>query len=393
MELVDEAVYLAKRSGAVSHIVGVGSGAALDCAKAVSSILSCPDDDVSSCSEYIQNMAQNTYNGDNNATNSGKHVRLTLAPTTLGAVMASMSNSSLLLDPHEEALIPCPLLQHIIINDDDTRLTDDTSSSVNTTGVNVSVTLDSSQLYTSEHNRADRSGEGGMGASIQEAALASLAICLDDVLFRIHSGNGNDQNYVQLVKDDPILHAALESVKQVLTAAPSNDAEESNNELMQRHAISACLHAGQLLRFGVHGNQQQQIPRSMPIALASALLPRYFPHGNLLTFWAATASGMCAATAQNSAYQDHPALMDLTEFLIADTAENDDHTYTLSDLYEWTRTRQKKESIVSLAGLAEGAPDVGAMCGALDSNRALLGDLDAPYDLLLEDIVRYSLNQ
>ncbi len=160
---VDEAVAMAKRGGATTQIIGVGSGAAIDCAKAVSSILSTGDNSDNPCHKQLRNPQHGRLNKDMT------DVELVLAPSTLAGIMASSSTSSLILDPHEEALIPLSCTSKI-----------------------TTVAVDSDQLTLQEAASAiekRRDGRGGIGASVQEAALASLTICIDAA---IHSAMNED---------------------------------------------------------------------------------------------------------------------------------------------------------------------------------------------------------
>ena len=154
-ETIDEILHMAKRSGAVKNVIGVGSGAALDCAKAVASILSSGEG--ISCNDYLKHVPAIGFNNE-----KGANIDLVLSPVTLSAIMSSMSHSSLILDPNEEALIPLPL---------------DIAG-------NITVAIDEKQIITERscEKYVSRDGQGGTGVSVEENALASLAVAIDAAL-------------------------------------------------------------------------------------------------------------------------------------------------------------------------------------------------------------------
>ena len=154
-QVIDEILHLAKRGGAIQNIVCVGSGAALDCAKAVATILSSGEG--FSCHEFLKKGTI-----VNNEFKNGTDIDLVLSPVTLSAAMASMSRASLVFDPNEEALIPLPL---------------------NMTG-KVTVAIDETQIIIERSNNTSikRDGQGGTGVSVEENALASLSIAIDAAL-------------------------------------------------------------------------------------------------------------------------------------------------------------------------------------------------------------------
>ena len=73
---------MANRTGATT-VIGVGAGAAVDCAKGVASAM-----------------------GSNSGGGGSSSIDLILAPATLGSTMAAMSSTPLILSTTEEALLP-----------------------------------------------------------------------------------------------------------------------------------------------------------------------------------------------------------------------------------------------------------------------------------------------
>lgn len=320
---VEICVELARRSGSTA-VLGVGAGSAIDLAKTVSSVLS-----------------------------QHHSVELVLVPATLGAAMASMNAHSLLLSQEEEALLPAEF-----------------ASSVSRDGssfspVNATVALDGDTMAIPY---LKQSSPRSSAATVADAAFASLAICIDAA----HGLPANDEHISNLI--------AITAENSF--AAISGNALYSSSEekmLTTNHAISATVHAGQLLSFasGLGGGN-----RSIPIALASSLLPRYFPHGHILTFFASMTPALCKTLSSNDAAGN--ALRTIAKSV---TCSNN-----ITDLIDWVDKACSDAEIPSLATLAEGTPDVSSMMGRLDANGALLNCEDARFDFL-EEILHRSLSR
>ena len=176
---------------------------------------------------------------------------------------------------------------------------------------------------------------------------------------------------------DNIINLTVRSVADVLNSI-------NDYSLARRHSISASIHAAQLLRFGEHLGPL--LPRrSLPVALASALLPHYFPHGNLLTFFAAICPGLCDAAVESG--RETESLSRIAAIIMKEKGASS------NDLSTYIDEKAKQLNVPSLASLAEGTADVSELVNALDANRSLFGFHDGPLSPYLEIIIRNSLNR
>jgi len=180
---------------------------------------------------------------------------------------------------------------------------------------------------------------------------------------------------------DIILDVTANSLAHVLQTSNNCD----DRILWKSHAVNAAIHSGQLLRYGEITDSQGVYTRSMPVALSSALLPKYFPHGNLLTFWAALSCGMCKAALNNKRIT--PALTRLSHIITGNSNASCD------DLYEWTERKFLESNAPTLAALSEGTPDIKEILNELDANQSFFGIDDGPLAFCMEDILHHSLNK
>ena len=192
---------LARRTGA-SSLVAVGSGAAIDLAKALS--------------------------------HEGDWDNVILVPATHAAVLGCATSHSLFLDPVEEALIPLPR----------------TNTKINTT-VPLVATLEEKLVAPMDHQ--------------SHAVYASLAIALDAIYRQSHN---------------PLALELFQKASAALDASPQTLTHESVMKLL--------FEAGTLISYGLDRED-----RSTPMALASSLIPRIFPHVHVLTFLASMVPGLC----------------------------------------------------------------------------------------------------
>mmetsp|Transcript_60911 Transcript_60911/g.180349 ORF Transcript_60911/g.180349 Transcript_60911/m.180349 type:complete len:340 (-) Transcript_60911:25-1044(-) len=318
---VEVCVELARRSGAKA-VLGVGAGSAIDLAKTVSSILN----------------------------HHGK-VDLVLAPATLGASMASMNAHSLLLSQEEEALLPPEFAS--------SRSRNGFSSA------DATVVLDGGAMAVPNLNT---SSPRKSVATVVDAACASLAICLDAA----HGLPADDEHISNL-----IVITMENSLAALSYNGKCHDKKEA--EMANGHAISAAVHAGQLLS-SASGSSGTR--RSIPLALASSLLPRYFPHGHILTFFASMMPALCKTLSSDTAAKG--ALQAVSALV---TGGNN-----IEELIDWADRTCSEAKIPCMASLAEGTPDVSSMMGKLDANGALLNCEDARSDLV-EEILHRSLSR
>jgi hypothetical protein len=199
---------LARRTGA-SSLVAVGSGAAIDLAKALSH-----EDDWD---------------------------QVLLVPATHAAVLACASSHSLFLDPIEEALIPLPR----------TNTTVDKHKPMT---VPVVATLEEKLVAP-------------MDDQSHVVVYASLAIALDAIYRQSHN---------------PLALEVFQKASAALDS-PQTVTHESAMELLYQ--------AGTLISYGLIGDDRED--RSTPMALASSLIPRIFPHVHVLDFMASMVPGLC----------------------------------------------------------------------------------------------------
>lgn len=199
---VNNAIELAARVGATT-VAAVGSGCAIDLAKAI-----------------VQNASSVDFD------------ELILIPATYGGIFASGSSHSLLFDPKEESIVVHPNK-----DSDDGRVT--------TTFVNI------------EASRIDP-----IGAKI--AVLAAIAVNLDRSMQRIKSKT----------VEDIFLSEALLHVKEIKNLSIVSKAEEQS---FHENLTSFLLKSGMQMSYGL-GDEE----RSIPLALATSLIPKVFPQHTVL---------------------------------------------------------------------------------------------------------------
>jgi len=221
---VQESLDLARRAGA-QLVIGIGSGAAIDLAKAVAAI-----------------------NPDN-------AMEVILSPATLGASMASTSDDSLILSTEEEALLP-------LSSAFDEKLTYrkvPTTILVNENDIVVADAQNSSPLQNKvvsyHHN------------PLAHGAIASLTIALDSALYLSEK---NDCGHL-LEEYNDIIHHTIQQAIGALHEQPncSNDSV-CPSKSRKLYTINATLHSGKLLNLGNYKDSTRC--RSAPISIASSLL-------------------------------------------------------------------------------------------------------------------------
>lgn len=227
-------IELVQRSG-TTIIVGMGSGSAMDLAKSISMSTNQP---------------------------------CILCPNTLGGVMASSNPIPLHLDPHEEALVPAPWNNQstppemeIVLDPNDVIL--------------PFLMERQDNVVVNKQRRDDATYSGASSCpTLMDAALSSL------VISTLSPDNHNDirQSCMQ------ICASLLEQIDTHIQSTNGNDGSvELSKEFVQDctpNAILAMRQAGQLL---MQQNNNDNI-RSIPLALICALLPKYFPHANMISF-------------------------------------------------------------------------------------------------------------
>jgi hypothetical protein len=330
---IEESVTLAKRLGA-QVVVGVGSGAAIDVAKSVATILT--DED------------------------SSNDIDLILSPATLGGCLASTSEEPLLLSTEEEALLPLsstselwnesmhPVIPTILMDEKDFDTTND------------SLTLP---------------------PHFSCGVLASLVIALDAAFFATthncrHLPHGADYT--------DSIYKTIDHAMEALT--PHHGSDTSSR---QRHAVSAALYSGNILNLGNRYYQR----RSAPISIASALLPPFFPHGNILTYIASMLPGLCATISE---YRDSTVQSyDSNNYILLEHAASrlTEGGNSWKDTIEWANRISTYHNIPTMASLAEGAPATSTLLDRMESNQLLLNVTDSEDIDYLGEILQRSLNR
>ena len=351
---IDATMELMTRTGA-RNIIGVGSGAAIDLAKAC----------------YYKNVQEDESFGRNGA-------QLILNPSTLGGAMTATSRDCLYFCPDEEALIP------LYSNGAD----------VNTTVVVDENVISIPNWLMSKNIKGFRDPKG-YNATIVDASLASLAIALDAA----HSLGGDDFDDVTKESFRQSLDECITSAMLCLNGMGSSISSstdpsqlEASIEANKAHALNSVLNAGKLLSFG-HGASFTR--RNVSLALTSSLLPEYFPHGNWTTFTASLLPGICRAIEENPDVADAEE-NDLLLDMVAKVTDRDKSTTSLSHLTEWVEKLSTDSehgfNIPSLSSLAEGAPDANELVYKIEDNGAFLSCRDADSEYL-ESLLVSSLNR
>ena len=347
LESVNEALSLAKHAGLKEGrggvgegvIVGIGSGPAIDLAKAVSDRIHGAD-----------------INGN-----------LILAPATLGGLWAASSSFSIVLDTKEEMLLP-----------------DMVPSGGSFLRRDVVVTLDSLQnlsippLYSVL--TPTRKTDVQTPLSMAHAAAGALTILLD-VARLVDSMNA---------EVDAKFAKQLTVVASLCASVMNAAATESKTDDTTAHLISAILHLPSLIE---KTNDGQSFSETVPQQLANALLPTYFPQSHILTYFACILPGLCGALESNNMTKS--LVREVTKSVL-DGSESD------STLSSWASNITREAGIPTMSSLAFGTPDLDTLSqkvNAYDTLRELReadcgirGRMSHDDSFLLEVLER-SLNQ
>ena len=340
---VQRGIDLAKRTGATT-VIGVGAGAAVDCAKGVAAALGSSSDSSS--------------------------VDLILAPATLGSTMSAMSSTPLILSTAEEALLP----PYLACASDRKSITPADFAPVKAT-----VCLDGESMGSMDNGVIGGSPkEMSALATPIDAALASLVVCVESSLLLADQTVSSGGDELEAMHN--LMEGARSNALATIDAYRNRDdgiAEGSDVQNVARlHAAAAVAHAGQLLRYGDRVDRK----RSISVALISSLLPRYFPHGHALTFMASLLPGLCESCSLTNKGAGSGKPIRIGE-------------QTIDDFAAWSEEITAGMDIPKLVNMAEGTPDVDSMMERVDANAALVGcDEIGGYDLI-EAVLHRSLNK
>lgn len=398
MNGVNEAVSLAKRAGLKGGgggvgggggpgqglIIGLGSGAAMDLAKAVADTLF-GENVVSPC-EWNERD-----NPDGNAS-------LVLAPCTLGGLWAATSNSSIsLLDTKEEMLLP-----HL---PPPWRAASPARRSNTVVAMDPLTFMVMPPLYAPF--RPVKRRDYSCAPTMAHVAAAALAILLDiarSLDARGSMGSESDTAYLHdLVMTE--MRGATSLFASVLDLATHNarsaveDKDGNNAKLAQRHLVDAIPRLSSIVELSsLVANMPLTTVGTLPQKLANALLPTHFPQCHLITFLASTLPGLCDALSESSSLGRKGSMVDVVATSIIENNKPADAN-RIPSLSSWASRLTIDAGIPSIASLAYGTPDVTSLVGKLDSYEALMGSLSggATYgrvrddQWLMEDVLRRCL--
>ena len=277
---IEQKLDLASRTGALTSsgtIVAVGSGAAIDLAKAVS--------------------------GSSAISTSGNSPSLILVPATYPAYWACGSNYSLVVDSTEGAILPYP------------------SSSINNNNNNVGDMDDNNKMIIAPLESKFVSPMIMTQQASMQVVYAASAIVLD-AWYRIKGntvGTSSQQDQEQLVDLVTKINTCLDG---------NNESDGTSNNISHETLIDISYQAGSLMSFGLDTSINDD--RSSPLALATSLLAQdVFPYYNIITFYASLVPGICQIILQdNQEYDDENILVQqvtaLIQNLVAATTTGND---------------------------------------------------------------------
>ena len=349
---VNEAVDLAKRAGLGSGgvVIGVGSGAAIDLAKAVNDTL------------FEKNI--------NNDGNKEDNDSLVLAPCTLSGLWAASSNSpAILLDTKEEMLLP--------------HLSTSSWNDVSAIRRETVVTLDDSKLWDlpplyTPFQPIKRS-EYTCTPSLAHVAAAMLVVLLDvcrSLDVHIKATDGKD-DVTDTIKHDllqDIVFASLycggivELASKEGKGIVNEDKEEDKPEIFQQDVMNQLPRLSNIIHQASKITKQPLTATgTIPQQLANALLPQYFPQTHLVTYLASMLPAMCDTLPPSN---KEFSVQEEVEKSILDISELES-----SSLASWASEVTNDAGIPGMASLAYGTPDMKSLVGSLDSYETLMTSL------------------
>ena len=271
-ESLQETMELMRRTGA-STVVSVGSGAAMDLAKAVQAEL------------------ERKHSEDDGGKHSNSSNRMILVPTTYSGILAAGTNHSLLLDNDEETLVPYPRNHQNV----------DVGSRVTTVG-----TLDINNYM-----------EPVDDAKFDVLLYAVSAILLDAGL---------------RMSSHPDLLMLLHKTIDLITLRNNNSNKNTTTTLSETipELTNLLYQSGGLISYGLGSGALEEDDRSITIALSSSLIPTIFPETHPISFIAGLVPGLChyhssASTGDHSNNDIQEQLHKLVEILQQQPSEDGMH--------------------------------------------------------------------
>ncbi|KAL7525876.1 hypothetical protein ACHAWF_001540 [Thalassiosira exigua] len=379
-EGVDEAIALAKRAGLKKGggrsggeggggegvVIGVGSGAAIDLAKAVSDELFGSED---------RDPGENWK--DDGA-------RLVLAPCTWGGLWAASSDApSLLLDPAEGMLVPHRSPRRRA----------------------AAVTTGDLGQWALPPLRADfrpsRRSEGSNQPTMAHVAAAGLAVLLDAARTADRWGTRSPRSAEEATE---LAAACARSLASVLELAAQEGREEGfggggdgddDDDAADRESLARDLLLGSVPRLSdlTAGAADGTAPQRS----ACALLPTHFPQCHFVTYLACTLPATCDALRSDSS-PGEGAMVDAVAKAM--TGVDGGRGTDVAALSSWASRMAEEAGIPSLASAAYGTPDWTALTSSLDSYEALTsstsdggGGWEEDDRWFVEDVLRRSLSR
>jgi hypothetical protein len=215
---------------------------------------------------------------------------LVLIPQTLGAVLASSADETLLFCPTEDSLLPFHQAAHHAGIDPSPTTSSHRSSVRSGNDASATLLIDPDALVLPRFRRnhlAPDTVTGGRGtidrtvASIYDAAFAALVIALDAALrYNLRSSPDRIPDPIWANQGETTTRYLIDSTFQyAMTCLHKLESTQDHDDAVKYDIIQALIHAGPLL-----ASKDDCIPRSLPYTLSSSLLPQFFPHGNWLSF-------------------------------------------------------------------------------------------------------------
>ncbi|KAL7463591.1 hypothetical protein ACHAXS_003942 [Conticribra weissflogii] len=374
---VREAISLAKRaglkeavgrSGGEGVVIGIGSGPAIDLAKAVADTL----------------FGSNIIRSD--GCNSGDGGKLILAPSTLGALWAASSNSpSLLLDTTEEMLLPHlpPCWGHsssrkgTVVTLDPVR---NLAFPPLLTGIQINSKKDLRRITSSP--------------SMAQVASALLSVLLDTArLIEATSSDAKQQSKYKSVIGEmkevaslfaSVLNLAAEEANNGMSDGVTAEGAPSKESLAQQYLLHAIPRHSFIIEqssYLIGKRSSALVYGTLPHTLANALLPSHFPQCHLITYLACTLPGLCNVLAASgprtsceNGLRSRTAIEELALSILDASSMNSSNLYDnlSSQLFSWASSISAEVGIPTMSSLAFGTPDLNALVGALDSYESLI---------------------
>jgi hypothetical protein len=412
---VEEAVSLAMRAGLKSGegvVIGLGTGAAIDLAKAVADTLF-----ESNISCY--QSSSTSHDGEGNKNDAGG--TLVLSPCTLGGLWAASSNfPSILLDTKEEALFPhrTPSWREMMNRD---------APAIRKGTV---VTMDPLRYWAmpplyAPFRPAKRSDYNSSLPPMAHVAAAALAILLDVARLIDSVGFGVEKTNLDAKLQQEQQRMIMDTMKEVASSCASvlvlatHEAKSERNEeriaLAQRHLLDSIPRLSSVLEHSPRLSPKLPLitisSGTIPHKLANALLPTYFPQCHYITYLASTLTGLCdmlSESQSSSSLNGAESMVGMIAASILESSNEIDRTMRISSLKEsstslssWASQVSAAAGLPSMASLAYGTPDLNALVNSLDSYAALMGTEDGDIigssrqddDWVMEDILRRGLHR